>query len=403
MSNYHIAFCVTKETLMKKKLPIIALLFLVFFLVGCDTFIISPLIPGITARFHVAVGSGGYMVSFYSLFYVLLTFALGPLSDRIGRKRMIFTGMMIFSAASLATALAPNFPIILIARSATGIGAAFAAPNIWAFIGDYFGPRIRGKVTAAVASALSLGLVIGVPIGTAVEQVASWKICFYLLAALAFLLAFLIFAFLPQSGNTQQAAPAAKKGYRDVLLQPQVLYSFLATFMVNFSNFGLYTFLGYWLKSQMHLSSAISGFIFLLAGVGNLTGVFLSGILSGKIAPRKLVAFLSLILAAAFLLLPVWRWNAALTAAAIILWMMAGGAVFSVIQAFVTQISAKARGTVLAMNNGFMWMGTALGSAMLSLMIDRWNFSVAAVVCACLTGVVATIFLFRLKDNQEER
>lgn len=316
---------------------------------------------------------------------------------------MIFTGMMIFSAASLATALAPNFPIILIARSATGIGAAFAAPNIWAFIGDYFEPRIRGKVTAAVASALSLGLVIGVPIGTVVEQVASWKICFYLLAALALLLAFLIFTFLPQSGSTQQAAPFAKKGYRDILLQPQVLYSFLATFLVNFSNFGLYTFLGYWLKSQMHLSSVISGSVFLLAGVGNLTGVFLSGVVSGKIAPRKLATFLSLILTAAFLLLPVWRWDTALTAVDIIFWMMAGGAVFSVIQAFVTQISAKARGTVLAMNNGFMWMGTALGSAILSLIINRWNFPTATIVCACLTGVASTVFIFKLKDNQEEQ
>ena len=388
---------------MKKRLPIIVLLFFVFFLVGCDTFIISPLIPGITARFYVAVGSGGYMVSCYSLFYVLFTFALGPLSDRIGRKRMILIGMVIFSAASLATALAPNFPIILIARSATGIGAAFAAPNIWAFIGDYFEPHIRGKVTAAVASALSLGLVIGVPIGTAIEQVASWGICFYLLAALALLLAFLVFAFLPRSGSAQHAAPSANKGYRDILLQPQVLYSFLATFLVNFSNFGLYTFLGYWLKSQMHLSSALSGFVFLLAGIGNLTGVFLSGVVSGKIAPRKLAAFLSLMLTAAFLLLPVWRWNAALTAVDIILWMMAGGAVFSAIQVFVTQISAKARGTVLAMNNGFMWMGTALGSAILSLIINRWNFPVATIVCACLTGVAATIFLFKLKDNQEER
>lgn len=388
---------------MKKKVPIIALLFLVFFLVGCDTFIISPLIPGITARFHMAAGSGGYMVSFYSLFYVLFTFALGPLSDRVGRKKMILIGMAIFSVSSLMTALALNFPVVLAARSATGIGAAFAAPNVWAFIGDSFEPRIRGRATAAVASALSLGLVIGVPIGTAVEQVASWEICFYLLAALALLLALLIAVFLPQSSHTQHAAPVTKKEYRGILLQPQVLYSFLATFLANFSNFGLYTFLGYWLKSQMHLSSATSGFVFLLAGTGNLAGVFLSGVLNGKIAPRKLASFLNLILAAAFLSLPVWRLNVALTTIDIVLWMLAGGAAFSVIQAFVTQISAKARGTILAMNNGFMWLGTALESAVLSLIIDRWNFPAAAVLCACLTGGAAIIFLFKLKDNQGEK
>ena len=42
---------------MHKQVPIIAALFLVFFLIGCDTFVISPLIPGITADLHIAAGS----------------------------------------------------------------------------------------------------------------------------------------------------------------------------------------------------------------------------------------------------------------------------------------------------------------------------------------------------------
>lgn len=386
---------------MKKQLHIISLLFLVFFLIGCDTFIISPLIPSITSNLHIAAGNGGYMVSFYSIFYVIFTFVLGPLSDRIGRKPMIIIGIVVFSISSLITGIAGNFPIILIARGVTGVGAAFAAPNIWAFIGDYFDQSIRGKVTAAVASALSLGLVIGVPIGTVIEQNLKWQECFYVLAILALMVAILLLFLLPNINNSKQASAVKGKEYREILIQPQVIYSYMTTFLINFANFGLYTFLGYWLKQQLRQTGLPISIIFILAGIGNLTGVFLSGALSGKISPKKLATFMAFILAVAFATLPFWKHYMAVTVVDIVVWMVAGGAAFSVMQAFVTQISQKARGTVLAMNNGFMWMGTAVGSAVISIIIDKWNFPVAAYICACLAALAWLILKFRLKENTE--
>lgn len=48
---------------MKKRIIIITLLFLVFFLIGCDTFIISPLMPLISSSLKIKAGSGGYLVT----------------------------------------------------------------------------------------------------------------------------------------------------------------------------------------------------------------------------------------------------------------------------------------------------------------------------------------------------
>lgn len=392
---------------MHKQVPIIAALFLVFFLIGCDTFIISPLIPSITADLHIAAGSGGYMVSAYSLFYVIFTFALGPLSDRIGRKPMIAIGMAVFAASSLITGIAGSFAVILAARCATGVGAAFAAPNIWAFIGDYFDQAIRAKVTAAVSSALSLGLIIGVPIGTLIEQRLDWQECFYLLAAFALAATIMILLLLPNSNDPQQTVAITAKEYRAILAQPQIIYSYITTFLINFANFGLYTFLGYWLHQQAqqqlqpHQTAMPVGIIFILAGIGNLTGVLLSGALSSKVPSKKLATAMTLILAVSFVALPLWRAHIALTIADIVIWMMAGGAAFSAMQSFVTQISHKARGTVLAMNNGFMWMGTAFGSAAVSIIIEHWNFPVAAYACACLAAFASFILKFKLKESTD--
>lgn len=386
---------------MKKQLYIISLFFLIFFLIGCDTFIVSPLIPSITATFHTNVGNGGYMVSFYSIFYVIFTFLLGPLSDRVERKWMIIIGMVVFSISSLVTGMAKSFTLILIARGATGVGAAFAAPNIWAFIGDYFDQSIRGKVTAVIASALSLGLVIGVPIGTLIEQNLKWQECFYVLAIFSFATAVLSFFFLPNINNSKKVTAINRKEYRDILTQSQVVYSYITTFLINFANFGLYTFLGYWLKQQVRPATISISVIFILAGIGNLAGVFLSGALSGKIFPRNVAAFMSFLLAVAFLTLPFFKSHTIISTIVIVIWMLAGGATFSAMQFFVTQISKTARGTVLAINNGFMWMGTAVGSAIVSIIIDKWSFPAAAYICSGLAVIVSMILKLKLKENIE--
>lgn len=153
---------------MKKK--IIVLLFIVFFLIGCDTFIISPLIPSISESLHIQAGSSGYLVTLYSIFYVICAPILGPISDNLGRKKMLILGMLLFGIASIMTGISGNFALILLARGLTGVGAAFAAPNVWAYIGDFFDYEERGKITAIIASALSLGMILGVPAGSFLAQ-----------------------------------------------------------------------------------------------------------------------------------------------------------------------------------------------------------------------------------------
>ncbi|MFT8889367.1 MAG: MFS transporter [Ethanoligenens sp.] len=381
---------------MKKNLPCVCLLFAVFLLIGSDTFIISPLIPAISREMRVSAGNGGLLVSAYSVFYVVFTFLLGPLSDRIGRKRMMIAGLLLFAAASFLTGIVGSFVPILLARGATGIGAAFIAPNVWAYIGDRFTGRGRGKATAAVASALSFGLVIGVPLGTWLGQRAGWQFCFTLLGIYALALTALLLLFLPENVK-RTGQDKARHTFRKVFSDPRAVWSFLVSFSVNFATFGCYTFLGYWLIHVLRQPAAVSGTVFLLAGIGNLGGVFLSGALSGKNGPGKLVGVFLLALTAAFCILPFVGGILVLATVGIVAMMAAGGAAFSSMQTFVTQLSDHARGTVVAVNNGFMWSGTAMGAAVLGIFINRWGFAAAMLLCAGCCGVACVIFRFVIK------
>lgn len=392
---------------LNKKILVTVLLFAVFFLIGCDTFIISPFIPLISKTLNVAAGTSGYLVTAYSLFYVLVSIFMGPLSDMIGRKKMILVGMAVFALASIATGLTSVFAITLVARALTGAGAAFAAPNVWSYIGDYFSDAERSKVTAVIASALSLGMIIGVPAGSALAQFMSWQQAFYVLGSISIVVVVLILAFLPMSGsavNKQNYFISFKK----VFLQRNIVFSFLTTFFVAFANFGLYTFLGYWLNKTFKLNTSMSGLFLIIAGVGNLIGMQLAGVLSNKVGKKKFVSISTLIMVASLFILSFSSFNIILAGIDVFVWLAAGGASFAIMQVIVTQLSSSSRGTVMSLNNSFMWAGTASGSAIVGITINGLTFFVSTLICsvaALSASLIIRIFVVetnKIISNQND-
>jgi multidrug resistance protein len=326
---------------------------------------------------------------------------LGPLSDRIGRKKMMGIGMIIFSVSSFATAISSNFVLILFARSVTGIGAAFAAPNVWSFIGDTFEYRERGKITAIVASALSLGMILGVPIGSSLAQWKSWEISFYVLAVISLLIGALIYITFPASGISKSDSKIKySRQFSQVLGQRNILFSFIVTLLISLGNFGLYTYLGYWLNKCFSLKVSTIGLFMIIAGIGNLLGMQAGGILSDKFGKKKVVIISLLILMISLFLLPLLRVNIILTVIDIFIWLGSGGASFSVMQVIVTQLNPKSRGTIMALNNSFMWTGTAVGSALLSLLIKHATFFVASLMCSFGVLLAGFILLTFIKTDE---
>lgn len=121
--------------------------------------------------------------------------------------------------------------------------------------------------------------------------------------------------------------------------------------------------------------------VFLIAGVGNLTGTLLAGVMSSIVSPRRLASGAILVLVLAIGSLPLLR-RAPVMCGGVFLWMLAGGATFTTMQGIITRLSDARRGALLAVNNGCMWLGTAVGSGALSLVVGRWGFPTGAWSCA---------------------
>src|ERR1051326_1124739 len=98
-------------------------LFGVLFLGVSDTQLVAPLLPLIARDFRISPGSAGMIVTTYSLAAAAFAVLIGPISDRVGRKKVLTFGLLLFSIASVLVYHITSFRTLLIVRMLTGVSA----------------------------------------------------------------------------------------------------------------------------------------------------------------------------------------------------------------------------------------------------------------------------------------
>src|ERR1700726_857089 len=116
--------------------PQLAVAWLTMFVGGSDLFVVSPLLPLISADYALQPASAGLSVTVFAVTYMLSAPALGHLADRVGRGRVLVYCLCAFGAANLLTAIAGNFTWLLASRTVAGAVAAGVSPSIYALAGN---------------------------------------------------------------------------------------------------------------------------------------------------------------------------------------------------------------------------------------------------------------------------
>ncbi|HEX6522184.1 MAG TPA: MFS transporter [Streptosporangiaceae bacterium] len=133
--------------------------------VNLDLTILNIALPAISAALHAGTGDLQWLVDAYSLVFAGVMLPAGMAGDRLGRKRLLLTGLAVFLAASLWCALSVSAGELIAARALMGLGAGIVFPLSLAVVSAAFGdddrPAAIGILTAAIALALPLGPVLG--------------------------------------------------------------------------------------------------------------------------------------------------------------------------------------------------------------------------------------------------
>jgi len=147
--------------------------------VQLDVTIVNTALHSIGASLGGQVSQLQWIVSSYTIAFAALILTAGALGDRIGAKRIFMVGFAIFTAASLACALAPTTAILIVARAAQGVGAAVLVPNSLALLNHaYPEENQRGRAVAVWAAGASLALTAGPLAGGSLIALVGWRSIF---------------------------------------------------------------------------------------------------------------------------------------------------------------------------------------------------------------------------------
>jgi MFS family permease len=146
-----------------------------------DIAVVNTALPHIARDLHSGLTGVQWVVDAYTLALATIVLSAGSVADRLGRRRIFALGMSVFTASSLACALARSIVVLDAARAVQGIGAAMLFASSLAILADAFPTtEERAKAFAAYGAAIGASFAVGPLVGGALTSTLGWQAVFYL-------------------------------------------------------------------------------------------------------------------------------------------------------------------------------------------------------------------------------
>lgn len=339
--------------------------FVLLFLFGTETFLVSPLLPTIAGDIGVSEAAAASSVTAYVLVYAVCAPFLGLLSDRIGRRQTLLAGTALFIVSNAAAALSTGLAPLVLSRAVAGLAAAAAGPAIWAHIAETAPDRFRGRALGLGMALFSCGQVVGVPLGSALAGIAGWRSAFVALAigtAAALPLLLRQVAATPRPAVAIGAVKAVVAGWTN----PALRKALLVNTVFHAANLGAYTFLGALLVHRFDLTVAELGLVGILVGVGSVTGSLAAGRLGdrARAAGRSHLPLLGLwgVLLAVGVALSAGGPGLFSALVGVTVWFVASGGFVTDQQTLAGTVAPELRATSSAWLTSTMYAGTGVGA-----------------------------------------
>lgn len=380
----------------------IAALYAATLIVYADMYLTQPILPVLSQEFGIAPATAGLSVSAVVLAIAVASAGSGPLSDVLGRKRIMVWSCTLLTLPTLLCALAPSFELLLLFRAMQGICIPGLTAVAVAYLGDRFPATALGALVGGwIATTVGGGLTGRVMSGL-ITDMFGWRTVFVGFAGLTFFCAMAMAVFLPP--DPPHAAPgwvSAFRGMADHLRDRRLVGAYVIGGALFFGFLGLYTYLPYYLTAAPF---SLSPTLVALAYLTYLAGVIVSP-LAGRLSlrvPRQTLISAGLVIAMVGMLgtlIPV------VALIGISLLVLCGGvfAAQAVAPAYVNATAARARGSASALYLMSYYIGGTLGAVVPGLAWQTMGWPGVIGVCLSAMGVALLANLTLCRDRQRHR
>lgn len=359
----------------------------------------DPLLPRLAQEFDISLGSVSYVITAFSIAYGFSQLFFGPLGDRFGKYLVIAWACVACTLTALLCALAPNYPLLIVARLLAGATAAAIVPLSMAWIGDVVPYDRRQPVLAQFLIGQIVGISTGVLFGGLAADYFSWRVPFFGISLCFVLIALTLFSFnrrLPAYAMTTHKAEGSAlrrmvNEFGQILSLPWARVVLVTVFLEGGFLYGAFAFIASHLHRIHHLSLTNAASLVMLFSLGGLLYAGTSRRLVRKLGEKGLTRWGGIIVATSFLtigLAPGWQWAIpACFAAGMGFYML-----HNTLQMNATQMAPERRGAAVSAFAACFFLGQSAGVGAAGLALG--HFGTGPVIAVGAIGVLLTALTF---------
>jgi len=166
-------------------------------IVTLDISLTSTAIPAIAKGLSTEPADTIWIINIYYLAVIAVLLPLGALGEIYGHRRVFLSGLIVFAAGSLASALAQTLPALMAGRGLLGLGAAAVSATTPALIRELYPPSKLGRGLGLYAVIVGIAFTAGPTVASIILSVGSWQLLFLPAAPLALVAAVMAYTGLP--------------------------------------------------------------------------------------------------------------------------------------------------------------------------------------------------------------
>jgi EmrB/QacA subfamily drug resistance transporter len=168
--------------------------------VSMDTTIVNLALPAIQRQFAAATSSLQWTIDAYAVVLASLLMLAGSTADRIGRRRVFQTGLVLFTLGSLLCSLAPSVGLLVVFRMVQAVGGSMLNPVAMSIVTNTFvDPKERARAIGVWAGVFGVSMALGPLVGGALVDAIGWRSIFWINVPIGVPAVVLAALFVPES------------------------------------------------------------------------------------------------------------------------------------------------------------------------------------------------------------
>ena len=360
--------------------------------------LVIPVMPTLMNELHLSGKVVGYLVAFFAVAQLIASPLSGKWVDSIGRKKMIFMGLLMFSASELLFAVGETLTVLFASRIVGGVSAAFIMPAVTAFIADITTSDTRAKALGYMSAAISTGFILGPGLGGFLAGIGT-RVPFFFAAGLALFAAVFSLVMLKEPERQyEQNMNLKNPGFKRVFA-PMYFIVFVLIFVLSFGLASFESIFSLFVDHKFAFTPTDIAIVITGSGiVGAVAQVLLFDRLAKRMGEKKLIFYclvVSFLLVGAMTLVSSYFMVLAVTIVVFVGFDLIRPAATS----YLSKIAGNEQGFVGGMNSMFTSIGNMVGPIVGGMLFDidvDYPFYFATIVL--IGGAILAFVWMRKKD-----